>query len=80
MLFSFFKLRKVSSNIYLLLIFFKDFIYLFMRDRQRPRQREKQVPCREPDVGLDPKTPGSQTEPKADVQPLSHQAPWNLEF
>ena len=39
-----------------------------MRDteRQRYRQREKHTPCREPDVGLDPKTPGSQPEPKAD--------------
>ena len=43
--------------------FKKDFIYLFMRDtetaRQRHRQREKQAPCREPNVGLDPGTPGS---------------------
>ena len=43
--------------------FFKDFIYLFMRDiergRQRHRQREKQAPCREPDVGLHPGSPGS---------------------
>ena len=46
---------------------FKDFIYLFMRDtererereRQRHRQREKQAPCREPAMGLDPRTPGS---------------------
>ena len=38
----------------------KDFIYLFMRDteRQTHRQREK-APCREPDVELDPRTPGS---------------------
>ena len=47
-----------------------------MRDTQREaetdRQREKQAPCREPDVGLDPRTPGSQPEPKADAQPLSH--------
>ena len=28
--------------------------------------------CREPDVELDPWTPGSQPEPKADAQPLSH--------
>ena len=56
-------------------IFFKDFIYLFMRDterRQRHRQREKQSPCREPDVGLDPGALGSHPEPKADTQPLSH--------
>ncbi|XP_048962118.1 WD repeat, SAM and U-box domain-containing protein 1 isoform X2 [Canis lupus dingo] len=45
-----------------------DFIYLFMRERemQRHRQREKQAPCREPDVGLDPGTPGSHPRPKAD--------------
>ena len=41
-------------------------------DGQRHRQREKQAPCREPDVGLDPGTPGSQPEPKADTQPLNH--------
>ena len=56
-------------------LFFKDFIYLFMRDtqrgRQRHRQREKQTPCRKPDVGFDPRTPRSCPEPKADAQPLS---------
>ena len=56
--------------------FFKDFIYLFMRDmereRQRHRQREKQALCREPDLGLNPRTPGSRPEPKADAQQLSH--------
>ena len=41
--------------------FFKDFIYVFMREKekQRHRQKEKQSPCREPDVGLDPRSPGS---------------------
>ena len=29
------------------------------RERQRHRQREKQAPCREPDAGLDPESPGS---------------------
>ena len=45
-----------------------------MRDieRQRHRQREKQAPCRKPDVGLDPGTPGSRPGPKADAKPLSH--------
>ena len=47
-----------------------------MRDTKREaethRQREKQAPCREPDVGLDARTPGSWPEPKADAQPLSH--------
>ena len=34
---------------------------------QRHKQREKQGPCREPDVRLDPGTPGSCPEPKADT-------------
>ena len=42
------------------------------RERQRHRQREKQPLCREPDVGLDPRTLGSQSEPKADAQPQRH--------
>ena len=44
-----------------------------MRDteRQRHRQEEKQAAYREPNVGLDPGTLGSQPEPKADAQPLS---------
>ena len=37
------------------------------RERQRHRQREKQVPCREPDTGLDPGTPGSRPELKVAV-------------
>ena len=35
------------------------------RQRQRHRQREKQAPRREPDVGLDPRSPGSLPGPKA---------------
>ena len=46
---------QITSSFF---IFFKDFIYLFMRETQR-EQREKQAPCREPDVGLDPGSPGS---------------------
>ncbi|XP_072594518.1 probable proton-coupled zinc antiporter SLC30A4 isoform X1 [Vulpes vulpes] len=42
------------------------------RERQRHRQRDTQAPCREPDLGLDPRTLGSQPEPKEDAQPLSH--------
>ena len=41
------------------------------REREREsshRQREKQDPCREHDAGLDPGTPGSCPEPKADAQ------------
>ena len=36
------------------------------------KQREKQAPYRDPDARLDPATPGSRPEPKADTQPQSH--------
>ena len=38
----------------------------------RDTQREKQAPCREPNVGLDPGTPGSWPGPKGSAKPLSH--------
>ena len=48
------------------------------RQRQRHRQREKQALCREPDMGLDPETPGPRSGtpglrpwPKAGAQLLS---------
>ena len=41
-------------------------------ERGRDRQREKQAPCREPDVGLSPRTPESWPEPKAEAQSLNH--------
>ena len=56
-------------------LFFKIlFIYSWEThgERQRQRQREKQAPCGELDVGLKPRTPGSQPEPKADAQPWSY--------
>ena len=48
-----------------------------MRDteRQKHRQREKWVPYGEPDAGLEPRTPRSCPELKADAQPLSHPVP-----
>ena len=42
------------------------------RGRQTHKQKEKQAPCREPDVGLDPGTPGSHPGGKACAKPLSH--------
>ena len=44
------------------------------RERQRHRQREKQAPCREPDAGLDPGSPGSRPELKAALNHLATQA------
>ena len=42
------------------------------RERQRHEQREKTGSMQEAQCGLDPGSPGSRPEPKADVQPLSH--------
>ena len=68
------KSRKESLS-HVFILFFLRF-YLFTHETHRERQRhiqgEKQAPCREPDVGLDPRTPGPHHEPKADAQPLSH--------
>ena len=62
--------------------FFKDFIYLFKRDteRQRHKQREKQAPHWEPDAGLDLRTPGLRPGPRADAQPPSHPGAPSLPF
>ena len=46
-----------------------------MRDTERGRdigRGRSRLPARGPDVGLDPGTPRSQPEQKADAQPLSH--------
>ena len=44
-------------------IYFFNILFIYERQRereaQRHRQREKQTPCREPDAGLDPQSPGS---------------------
>ena len=42
------------------------------RDRQRQAEGGEQAPCKEPDVGLNPRTPGSHPGPKAGAKPLSH--------
>ena len=42
------------------------------RKRQRHRQREKQAPCRDPNMGLDPRSPGSSPGLKASTKPQSH--------
>ena len=41
-------------------------------------QREKQAPCEEADVGLDPGTPGSRPGPKAESESLSPRRPYAL--
>ena len=72
-------MAEYSSIFFFVCLFFKDFIYLFMRDTEREREREAETQeegeagsCREPDVGLDPRTPGSGPGPKAGTKLLSH--------
>ena len=48
-----------------------------MIDTEREREAETEAEgeagsCREPDVGVDPRTPGSGPGPKAGVKPPSH--------
>ena len=59
---------------YLFFFRFCLFIHERYRERERHRQRKKQAACvgGDPDAGLDPRTPRSGPEPKADAQPLSH--------
>ena len=69
--------HDLSKFIYYLngcFVLFKDFIYLFIKDTQREteRGREKQSLFREPDVGLNPRTPGLRPGPKAGTKPQSH--------
>ena len=42
------------------------------KERQRHRQRKKQAPCKEPNAGLDPRSPGSRPGLKAGAKLLSH--------
>ena len=60
-------------------LFFKDFIYLFIHERERERERGRdtgrgrsRLHGREPNAGLDPGSPGSGPGPKAGAKPLSH--------
>ena len=52
------------------------------RERQRHRQRGRisLLPCRDPDTGLDPGTPGSHLGPKAGAKPLSHPGISSISF
>ena len=52
-------------------LFLRFYLFIYERHRKREaetnRHGEKQAPCREPNVGLNPQTQGSCPEPKADA-------------
>ena len=50
-------------------IFFFKILFIHETHTHTEKQRHRHAPCMEPDAGLNPRTPGSRTEPKA--QPLS---------
>ena len=54
------------------ILFYFKILFIYSWETQRERGREKQAPCREPDVGLDIMTAESHPEPKADAKQLSH--------
>ena len=54
------------------ILFYFKILFIYSLEMQRHRQREKQTPHEEPDVGLDPGTPGSLLGSKAGAQLLSH--------
>ena len=51
-----------------------------MKEAETLRLREKQAPCREPDVELKPRTLGSGPEPNSTTEPPGAPLGWNLLF
>ena len=65
---------------YFILFYFILFYFLFIYDSDTEREREPETQAereagsmhREPDVGFDPRSPGSRPGPKAGAKPLHH--------
>ena len=66
------------STIDFILLFFLKILFIYLTERERQPEREEtqagengrgrsSLPVEEPDVGLDPLTPESRPEPKADA-------------
>ena len=67
---------QISLSLFLKMLF----IMKDTQERGRDTDREKPAPCREPNGELDPRTPGSHPELKADAQPLSHPGAPQISF
>ena len=64
-------MNKVVVNTVNCFFVFLKILLVYSGETQRHRQREKQAPCEEPDVGAGPRIPGSPPEPKAGALLLS---------
>ena len=62
---------------YIIYLVFLKVLFIYSWKTHRERQRSRQ---REPNAGLDPRTPGSQPEPKANTQPLSNPGALGYDF
>ena len=56
---------RLSLRIERSFFFFLKILFIYSWETQRDREREKQAPHREPNVGLDPESRGSRPGPKA---------------
>ena len=64
-----------EKEIIFFFFFFLKILFIHERHTQRSRdigRGRSRLPCREPNAELDPRTPGSYPESKADTQQLSH--------
>ena len=53
-------------------IFLRYYLFIHERHIRGGGQREEQAPCREPDVGRDPRSPGITPWTEGGAKPLSH--------
>ena len=66
-------MKSSHANMFIVLwVSFKIFFFFNSWATQRQRQRKKQAPCGEPDVGLDSLSPEIRPWLKARAKPLSH--------
>ena len=66
------RIKGLETCLFKKILRFYLFIHETQKERQRHSQRLKQAPCRRPDVGPAPRTPGAWPEPKADALARSH--------
>ena len=66
--------RGSGQTAYIIYLFFNFYLFMIVTEREAETQAEGEAGSlhREPDVGLDPGSPGSRPGPKAGAKPLRH--------